>query len=531
MTTLIKNGMVYDGTTKQPQNADIFVDGARIQEVSPKIEAPADTVIDAKGCAVTPGFVDIHRHCDLDALYNKSFGITEVSQGLTTVMGGNCGLAPIPALAQTRREVFDYIEPCLGQAPSDFACETMRDYLTMLDGVDKTVNVGSYVGIGTLKAAVKGYGRGAFTSAEMDKAQVYIREALSAGAVGLTTGIMYQPECYSAKEEFIQLISAAAPWHRPLSAHIRGEGDNLVPSVREIIDLAKRADVPLNISHFKATGVKNWGKNIHEAIEIIDAARAKGQDITVDFYPYCGGSTTLVSLLPPAIMQNSMAQTLQMLATQSGRAALRREIYAQHDGWDNMVTAIGWQRIVISSVTKPENKRFANMDFEAAAKLAGYDEPSDFMCDLLTEENGKVSIILLSMSQEDVDTVARLPYSMVISDSLYGVCDSPHPRLYGSFAKIIREYVNERGVLTMEQAIRKMTAMPAKRICLAGRGEIQAGAFADICVFDEKAFRDNADYPTPRKLCTGLKAVLINGIQTLSDDTVISRSAGTTIKL
>ena len=502
MRTLIQKGTVYDGTGAEGFAADVLVQDDKIEAVAPHIDAEVDTVIDATGLAVAPGFIDTHRHCDTAALVDPDFGRIETAQGLTTIIGGNCGLAPLPVRSETAQQISDYIEPCLGPTPDTMRMEHFHEYVDALDKTDKPLNIGSYAGIGTLRAAVKGYGRAPFTQKELDWARGYIDEAMQAGAVGLTTGIMYQPECYSSRKEFVELISAAAPYGRVLATHIRGEGDNLVPSVAEVIEIAKEAGVPLNVSHFKVTGVKNWGKNILEAIDLIDKARAAGQDVTADFYPYDGGSTTLVSLLPPTLMKDTMAETLAALSTEQGRANARREIYADHPGWDNMVTAIGWERIVISSVTKPGNRRFSNMNFAAAAKLAGYDEPTDFMCELLCDEDGKVGIILLSMDPKDVDTIAKLPWSMIISDSLYGISDCPHPRLYGSFPKVLRDFVRERGVLTLPQAIHKMTAMPAARLGLNDRGVIEVGRKADIAVFDPASIADHATYDNPKQLCT-----------------------------
>lgn len=530
MRTLIRNGVVYDGTGAPGFAADVLVQDDTIEAVAPELDAEADEVLDAAGMAVTPGFIDTHRHCDTAALTDPDFGRIETAQGLTTIIGGNCGLAPLPVRPETARQISDYIEPCLGPTPESMQMAHFPEYLDALDKTDKPLNIGSYVGIGTLRACVKGYGRAPFTPAELDWARGYISEAMQAGAVGLTTGIMYQPECYSSRKEFVSLVSAAAPYGRVLATHIRGEGDNLVPSVAEVIEIAKEAGVPLNISHFKVTGVKNWGKNILEAIDLIEKARAAGQDVTADFYPYDGGSTTLVSLLPPTLMKDTMAETLAALSTAQGRADARREIYADHPGWDNMVTAIGWERIVISSVTKPENRRFSNMNFAAAAKLAGYDEPTDFMCELLCDEDGKVGIILLSMDPKDVDTIAKLPWSMIISDSLYGISDCPHPRLYGSFPKVLRDFVRERGVLTLPQAIHKMTAMPAARLGLNDRGVIEVGRKADIAVFDPASIADHATYDNPKQLCTGLRATLINGKIAVENDTLRRRDCGITIK-
>lgn len=531
MRTLIKNGLIYDGSGDKPCFKQIIIEDGIIREITDKTEVPADEVIDAKGMAVTPGFIDTHRHCDLAALYDPDFGSLEIAQGLTAVIGGNCGLAPIPALPQYKKDIFDFIEPCLGAAPNTMTFERFSEYMDALEGRKPAIHVGSYIGIGSLKAAIKGYGKSPFTKKEMGQAKDYIREGIEAGAAGLSVGLMYQPECYSSKEEIQEMVSAAAPYHKPVTCHIRGEGDNLISSVKEVIEFGEHAGVPINITHFKATGVKNWGTTIGKAIEIVDNARAKGQDVTVDFYPYCGGSTTLISLLPPVFMEESVELTLGKLETQKGREELKRELYKEHPGWDNMVMAIGWGRILISTVMKEENRRFSGKTFEEASIMAGYEEPSDFMCRLLAEEKGKVGIIVLSMSQEDVDTVARLPYSMVISDSLYGVSDSPHPRLYGSFPKVLREYVRERGVLTMEEAIKKMTGLPASRLSMTGRGMLKAGYHADINIFSMDKIMDYAVFENPKQLCTGFHRVIIGGQTALIDDKIIRRDCGGVLRI
>lgn len=532
MRTIIKGGKIYDGSGKAPFCGDIIIDNDRITDICQNFPCTADKIIDASGMAVTPGFIDTHRHCDLAVMTEPHFGIIELSQGLTTVMGGNCGLAPLPALPTMKDEIFSYIEPCLGKAPKNFQYTTMDQYLSALENADHLpINYGSFVGIGSLKAAFCGYGRGEFLGKPMADAKAYIREAMEAGAAGLTTGIMYQPECYSTKKELTDLISATAPWGRTLAAHIRGEGNSLTDSVDEIISIAGNAGVPLNISHFKSTGINNWNKKIHEAIELIEKARASGQDVTVDFYPYCGGSTTLFSLIPPEVMADSIGETLSLLSKPAGRDKLKKEIYRPRSDWDNMVTSIGWDRIIISSVTLESSRRYINHSFAEAARTAGYDDPADFMVHLLVEERGKVGIILMSMSQNDVDTVAKLPYSMVISDSLYGISDSPHPRLYGSFPKIIREYVMERHILTLEEAIKKMSSMPAQRLGLKDRGLIRRGYKADICVFDPHNIRDNALYNNPKQLSSGFRAVMVNGTAAIENDIPCAENAGSVIRM
>jgi len=518
MRTLIINGLIYDGSGSNPYKKNLVIENDKIAGITDSMDTIADIEINAEGLVVTPGFIDTHRHCDIAALYDKNFGELELAQGLTSVIGGNCGLAPVPTVDRSRQDVYDYIEPCLGIAPLEMKMDQFSDYIKALENTSIPIHMGSFMGIGAIKAAVKGYDKTPFTVEEIKLSQNYISEGMQAGAFGLSMGIMYQPECYSTKDEIVRMLSAATPFQRPLTCHIRGEGHNLVPSVKEIIEIANRAELPLNISHFKATGIKNWGKNIHQAIEVVEEARAKGQDITVDFYPYCGGSTTLLSLLPPSIIQNTLEETLKKVATKIGKEELKRELYKEHLGWDNMVTSIGWERILISSVTKEKNREFSGRNFYEVAISKGYSDPCDFFGDLLVEEQGKVGIIVLSMSQDDVDTVARLPYSMVISDSLYGKSDCPHPRLYGSFPKVIREYVIERKILTLEKAIHKMTYLPAKRLQISERGMLSVGNYADINIFNLCKLTDHAVYEKPKQLCTGFNYILIDGKIVLDQD-------------
>jgi len=518
MRHLIKNGMIYDGSGEEGYISDILINEDKIVAIDKNIDIEVEKIIDATGMIVTPGFIDSHRHCDLAALYDPEFGTIELSQGLTSVVGSNCGLGIVPNTDAHRQEIYDYVEPCLGLAPEGLGLNSHKEYYEALQNRNMPLHVGSYIGTGTVKAAVKGYGKSPFTKKEMAEAKAYIHEGLEAGALGLSMGIMYQPECYSTEEEIIELLGAATPFNRPLSCHIRGEGDNLVPSIQEMIRICDEVGLPLNISHLKATGIKNWGKNIYEAIKLIEEARDKGQDVTADFYPYNGGSTTLLSLLPPTVMSDSIYDTLGQLDGPIGREKLQKEIYKEHIGWDNMVTSIGWERILISSVTKPGNQDIVGLNFKEASELRGYEEPSYFMTDLLVDEAGKVGIILMSMSQEDIDTVAKLPYTMLISDSLYGVSDSPHPRLYGSFPKFIREYVMERKIVSMETAIRKMTAMPAQLLRLDKRGMLKEGYYGDINIFMAEKLKDHALYSNSKQLSTGLSYVMVDGKLALIDD-------------
>lgn len=511
MKKLIKNGLIYDGSGSSPYRSNILIEKDRIVDITSLHDIVCDLVIDAEGRVITPGFIDSHRHCDIAVITNEDFGDIELAQGITTALSGNCGLTPFPTVDRYRQQLYDFIEPCLGRAPDGMAFDGFQDYMDRLNKSDPYINIGAMIGTGAVKIAAKGFENTPFTQQEMDRAKGYLIDAMEAGAFGVSMGIMYVPECYSSEEEFIDLLKPLAKYDAILTCHIRGEGDSLVESVEEVLRIGRKAGIAVNISHFKSVGLKNWNLSIHRAIDRIEKARAAGQDVSVDFYPYTGGSTTLMTLIPPNVLEPELDNTLAVLSGPNGLDKLKTQIYRQHEGWDNMVLSIGWDRIIISSVSKEENKQFQGTNIRDVSERLGYEDPAELVRDLLVDERGKVGIILMSMAQEDVDTIAKLPYSMVISDSLYSGTESPHPRLYGSFPKIIREYVMERNILSLETAVSKMTYMPAKRYKIKDRGLLKPGYYADINIFRPDQLYDKATYENPRQLSTGMEWVLING--------------------
>ena len=507
----IKNAMICDGSGSAPFQGDILVENGRILAVGGLSDAPAQTVINADGMIATPGFVDVHRHLDFNALTNPRFGELEMAQGITTAVGGNCGLAPYPCRKEVQQEIYDFIQPCLGKCENGAVYDNVGSFLSAVDAANPYINVGTLAATGAVKACVKGFSKTPFTAKEMDTAQHLLCDALDQGALGISCGIMYTPECYSTTQEYIQLLSAAAKYGRVLTSHIRGEGDGLVASVKEVIDIAKRAGLPLNISHFKSVGKKNWQREIFKAIELIETERAAGNPVTADFYPYIGGSTTLLTLLPPTFVCDTTAQTLAKLETACGVAELEREIYKTHSQWDNMVLDIGWDRIVISGVTLDKNKGYQGKSIAAICSEHHFVSPVSFVAALLAEEKGQVSIIVMSMCEEDLDTVAKLPYTALISDSLYGAMENPHPRLFSSFSKMLRSYVYERKILTLQEAVHKMSGMPAARFSMPQKGILRCGADADINLFRLENIRDNADFEHSAILATGFDTVIVHG--------------------
>lgn len=527
MKTWITGGMVLDGSGAGPKRADLLVENGRIAAVAKYRPTEGARLIEADGMVVTPGFIDMHRHCDIAPFRDPAFGRLELAQGITTAVVGNCGIAPVPVpkafaddYAVSANTVIGTLSPRFDDYPS---------YFNALRSAALPINIGVLAATGAIRVAVKGFRKTAFTMAQISQAQELLQSALCHGALGASSGLMYAPEHYNSPSEHAALLMPAARAQRPVSIHMRGEGDLLVSSVDEVIALAEHTGLHAHISHFKSSGIANHNRLIHQAIEHIESARARGTNITVDFYPYHYGSTTMLSLLPPEMLKRSVAQTLANLATRQGKNALRKALTGVHPRWDNMVASIGWERIFIT-----EARGHADYCGQSMADIAAqnqYAHPCDLLCDLLVEEGGQVGIAVQSMSPADVDTVARLPYSAIISDALYAdQSAAPHPRLYGAFPRAIRELVVERGVLSLPTAVYKMTGLPASILGLAKRGFLRQGYAADILVFDPAKIRDEADYQQPCRLSKGMAAVFVNGQLAYQNETYLPAHSGQVLK-
>ena len=510
---LIKNGTLYDGLGHPATAGDLLVDGGIIRRIGQNLQADRPCrIVDAAGKVVCPGFIDIHRHCDMKLIGPDDFGGQELLQGITSTVVGNCGisLTPAPRDPDACRALRDFQEPVLGAVPATAPAD-YTGYLTALKARRQPLNVAAMPGTGSIRVTVKGFASTPYTPAESARARALVEQALALGAPGVSLGIMYLPECYTTLEEYARILEPVGQAHRVLTVHIRAEGNRMVESVAEAIEIARRAGCALEISHFKSCGKPNWRRDIHRAIGLIERARAEGQDVTCDFYPYDSGSTALTAMLPPDMLHGDLPGALAYLGTAEGVREFTEKSRRPYADWDNFALLLGWDRILISSVRQEKFRPMLGMSITEASETFGYPTPESLAADLMHVDEGKTAIINRSMCQEDIDTVARLPYSTVISDAIYAETDSPHPRMYGAFPKILREYVRERGLLSLEQAIHKMTGLPAARMGLVGRGVLREGYAADLLVFDPALFRDNATYSAPTRPATGLSLALVNG--------------------
>ena len=526
--TRIRGAAVCDGRGGEPCQGEVWIRDDRIVSVGPACALNADETVDADGRVVCPAFVDIHRHPDAKP-FTIWRGEAELRQGIATCVAGNCGISLAPA-GDDPREQYAFDEPVLGRVPQG-APRDHGEYLSKLEARPLPVNMAAMVGTGSVRISIKGFSDAPFTPGEMEKARSLIAGALDAGAPGVSMGIMYLPECYGTKEEFAGMLRPAGERGKPVTAHIRGEGDSLVRSVEEVIAIAREAGCALEISHFKSCGVRNWRRQIHRAISLIEEARACGQDVACDLYPYDAGSTALTTMLPPSFVAGDMERALARLGTEESVRELRGALEREYPDWDNFAVTLGWDRIVVSAAAKEENRRFQGLSVEEGASRFGFADAVALAAHLMHTEDGKTAIINYSMCRDDIDAVARLPYSSFISDAIYADTDSPHPRMYGAMPRVIREFVRERGVLTLGEAIRKMTSLPARRMGIRDRGELREGYFADVAMFDPAAFRDNATYADPARCATGLSLLLVNGKKAVVNDEVTGAASGRCLRV
>lgn len=528
---LLVNGSVLDGKGNDPVSADILIQNDKIARIGRGLTR-TEEVFDASGLMITPGFVDMHRHCDKSPFEHRSgkdtYGKVMLRQGITTAATGNCGISmyPLSTDRETVRAMRDYYAPVLGRTDSYEDIVSYEAYKNKLKTCSLPVNTAAMLGMGAVRIAVKGFSEEAFTKEEIRTCQRIIRQALKQGAPGVSIGLMYLPECYETVEELGEILKPVGECGRIVAAHIRGEGDSLVKSVEEIIEIGRRAGCRMEISHFKSCGLENWNREIFKAMEAVEKARSAGLPVSCDFYPYDCGSTTLLSMIPPEFVNGDIKEALKGLNSQEGKDRLRRMLKTTYGNWDNYAISLGWDKVIIASASEEINQEKIGKSITEITKEFHYGDEVEAVADLLITEHGTAAIIIRSMAQSDIDAVARLPYSCLISDAIYAETDRPHPRMYGAFPRLINNYVYKRKVLSLKEAVKKMTSLPAERLGLSNRGRIEPGCFADINVFDPLRFQDMVTYMEPTRYAVGLTYCFLNGELVVKEDKVLSEGCG-----
>jgi N-acyl-D-amino-acid deacylase len=524
MDILIRGAQIFDGAGNPPVEGDIALRGDRIVAVGRDIPAPAaHRVMDARGLAACPGFVDIHGHSDYHLLLTPT-AESAVRQGVTIEIGGNCGYAAAPIWgpwwqdrASSYREVYGL----------DHAWHEVRSYFRRLLDIGISINFGLLIGHNTLRGSVMGGADRAPTAAEMQAMVAALERGMDEGALGLSTGLVYSPACFSSPEELATLIAVAGRKGGILATHMRSEGDGLLEAIQEVIAAAEAGRTPLQISHLKTYGERNWGK-LPRVFELIESAQRRGVDVTADRYPYTAANTGLQAALPRWALEGNKAEQTERLRDPAVRARIRQEIGEDPQARD-------WSQVMISEVTLPQNRRYQGLRVDAAARLAGQ-EPLPFVLDLLHEEQTRVEAIYFAMSEENLREILAKPYVMIGSDSgcraHYGPLSTgrPHPRTFGTFARVLGHYAREARLFDLSTAIRKMTSDPCRRLGLTDRGWLRPGYVADIVLFDPDRVEDTATYEDPIRYPIGIHTVLVNGVVTVETGEHTGARAGRIVR-
>lgn len=517
---LIQNVRILDGSGGPAHGGSVALSGGKIAAVGDLAGGEAARVIDGGGRFLTPGFIDVHRHADA-ALFRPGFGQAELKQGLTTIVNGNCGLSLAPVSGPHREAVLEYLAPIVGRTEADFP--RLADYRRRANAAPLPLNAGMLVGMGTLRACAAGFRDGPLSDNEYRQLHAALEEALSDGALGVSLGLGYAPECFYTTEGLIRALAPLRRSGRVITVHMRQEGDGVVEALAEMLTVARALETPVEISHLKAIGQRNWRKAVPKILRMIAGAREEGLDVTCDTYPYPAGSTQLLHVLPPEFQAGGIDALTDALRDPEQRRRMRQRMETGTD-FENIVSLVGFENIHAASLLLPEHAGFEGRTLADIARRQGRD-PYDALFDLLAAERCGPAMIDFFAHQKDVEDILRAPFSGVISDATYPQ-GLPHPRVYGAFPRLLETYVAHRGVLTLEEAVRKLTRRPAERFGLTGKGRIEAGADADLCLFALENIHEKGTWQDPRRLAAGMDYVFVNGVPAIREGAFTGENAG-----
>lgn len=488
---VIRNGRVLDGAGNPWILADVAIANGRFAKIG-KIEARGRTEIDATGKYVSPGWIDVMDQSG-SVLPRNGLAENKLRQGVTTAIGGEGG-TPVPA-------------------------SRIAAYFTTLEQQGISINFGTYFSETQTRVPVLGMQARAPNADELERMRAIMDTAMRAGAMGMTTALIYPPSSYSTTDELVEVGKVAARYGGIYASHIRGEGKEVVQSVREAIEVGERAGMPVEVFHLKVAYRPGWGLLMDSVRQVVEAARARGVDVAADLYVYTAGGTGLEATIPSWAHEGGRDSLRARLARPDVRARLKSELVSGSPGWWNIVEAAGgWEGIVLVNARNPTNARHEKKSIAQIAREMGRD-PADVAWDFVAQGQGRVMAIYHMMSEGDIEVALRFPWTSIGSDAgavaNVGVADAtglPHPRAFGNHVRVIARYVKEKKTLDLAEAVRKMTSWPATRMRLAGRGVIREGAWADVTIFDLDALDDRATYERPMEFPTGIEWVLVNGV-------------------
>lgn len=526
---LIQNAQVVDGTGQPAYFADIAVIGKRIAAVG-KFPAEAKRRINADKMTVIPGIIDPHSHADLilplDQKRQAELMRCKLAQGITTTIVGNCGLGCAPVGNPEAEGILRAVNSWMTPEPVEWSWRTVGEYLNRLEDNGLALNIGTLAPHGPIRISAMGLAKGKPSRTQLKAMRSMVERAMTDGAFGLSTGLIYPPGMYSDSGELKDLAQIVADHKGIYTSHIRGSSETLIPAVKELLDVARSTGVRVHHSHNEAVGRAHWPK-IDRVLQMEDEAERQGLRISFDMFPYTAAATMMIAIYPPWALEGGVDELIERLKDEKTRRRIEREIKSvrsscKPDGWPhNLVRATGWAAIRIGYVASRCNKRFENLSLTELASLTGK-TPFDAISDLIIEESGQISMLIFEVTGEAEE---RELLGKFAGHRLGAFCSDaedygrglPHPAAYGAFAKILSKFVRADGFISFEEAIRKMTSYPSRIFELEDRGTIRPGAFADLVLLDPRRITDRATFEKPRRKATGVNTVVINGRVAFSD--------------
>ena len=512
---IIRNGTVYDGTGRPPIKADVAISGDRIAAVGNLSGADAKTIVDAKGLAVAPGFINMLSHSETSWLVDDR-SLSELREGVTTQIFGESSMGPLSPEMKQRRASSQ------GDLKFEIQWTTLAEYLNYLQKRGISQNVASFIGAPTIREYVIGLEDKPPTPAQLDQMRELVRREMEAGALGITTALIYPPAFFAKTDELIELCKVAAKYKGKYTAHIRSEGAQLIEAVQETIRISREAGLPVEIYHLKASGEANWPK-MDQVIRIIEDARKQGVKITADMYTYPAGGTGLDASLPPWVFDGGRDAAYKRLRDPATRQKIAEAVRTPTNEWENLYLLSGSpDRILLASFRNDNLKPLTGKTLAEVARMRGKD-PIETIMDLLLEDQSRIGTIYFLMSEDNIKKQIRQPWVSFGSDAASIAAEgvflksSTHPRTYGNFARLLGKYVREEKVISLTEAVRRLTSLPAANLGLNHRGLLQKDMFADVVIFDPQTISDRATFDNPHQYSVGVRDVFVNGVQVLKD--------------
>ena len=513
---VIKNGVVYDGTGGEGREVDVALRGDRIAGVGDFKNSPAKLVIDARGLAIAPGFINMLSWSN-ESLIADGLSQSEIRQGVTTeIMGEGDSMGPVndrvrEEMLREQRDIHYKVE-----------WATLADYLRYLEKRGVSCNVASFIGATTIRKNVIGYEDKQPTAQQLDQMRALVQKEMEAGALGIGTSLIYPPAFYAKTPELIELCKVAARYKGKYISHMRSEGNQLLEAVDELIRISRQANIPAEIYHIKAAGKSNWPK-VDALLAKIEAAQKEGVKITADMYTYTAAGTGLDACLPPWTEDGGYPALFKRLRDPATREKIAAEVKTPSDAWENLYLAAGSpENILVVGFKSEKLKPLTGKSLAEVAKMRGKD-PVETIMDLLAEDESRIDTIYFVMSEENVRKEIAKPWISFGSDESSQAPEgvflksNPHPRAYGNFARVLGKYVRDEKVISLGEAVRRLSALPATNLGLDHRGFIQEGMFADVVVFDPATIADRATFAQPHQCSVGMKQIFVNGVQVLKD--------------